>query len=148
MKVCLTPECGNITEGRTDFCSSCNRRHRKIADERKKEATKREMFYAKSKPVYKKPAKVSAKRLIINEEYFKLVEQFKKDNPLCKAKINEYCTVSTQDVHHSKGRGKNLLVVSTWIPVCRNCHNYLHDHPVDAMKRGLSQSRLSNESAE
>lgn len=145
MKTCLTSDCQNITEGSTDFCSSCNRRHRKIASERKKEAEKRELLNAKSKPWYPKPKKVSDKRKELNKEYFKLVEQFKKDNPECKGKCNEYCTKNTNDPHHKRGRGKYLLDVTTWLPVCRNCHDYIGQHTAEAYDKGWSESRLATE---
>ena len=34
----------------------------------------------------------------------------------------------TQDVHHAKGRGKYLLDESTWLPVCRWCHDFIHNN--------------------
>jgi len=129
MRVCLTPECENITEGRTDFCPSCNRRHRKIADERKKEATKREMFYAKSKPVYKKPAKVSDKRKVQNAVYYELKSVFLLEHPECELKLIG-CENFSVDVHHlasGSNKATNLNNTNTWKASCRHCHTQLHD---------------------
>lgn len=58
MKSCMTSNCSNVSEGSTDFCAQCNRRHRKIASERKKEAEKKQMLLSKSKPWYPAPKKV------------------------------------------------------------------------------------------
>lgn len=113
---------------------------KKAIDKRTIQAQKQK---AKSKEPRKLPSKVSEKRKELNEEYFKLVEQFKKDNPECKAKVNEYCTKLTDDPHHSKGRGIYLLDVSTWVPVCRSCHSYIEAHPKEAKEKGWSESRLA-----
>lgn len=142
--LCKYPECESYTarpDG--DYCETHRRAIGKMKVDEIKAAEKRKKLLSKPKTIYKPPNKVSEKRKEINEEYFKLVEQFKHDNPNCKARINEYCTKLTDDPHHSRGRGAYLLDVSTWIPVCRSCHKYIEQHPVDAMKRGLSFSRLS-----
>jgi hypothetical protein len=70
---------------------------------------------------------------------------FLKDNPLCKAHINENCTRIATDIHHKGGRGRNLLVESTWIGVCRNCHDWIEMHPKEAKELNLSQSRLNKD---
>lgn len=147
MKTCSWPEeqCDNLCEGETDYCGSHNRAIRKIVTDELLFSQKRAQTIAKAeaKSMIPKPAikKVSDKRKEQNIEYFALVEQFKKDNPKCMARIDG-CTRSTEDPHHSRGRGEYLLDVSTWIPVCRNCHIYIEQHPLDAQKRNLSFSRL------
>lgn len=142
MKTCLTEGCENITEGKTDFCASCNSRNRKIARQRTNETLKRQALLQKPKTVYKKPNKVSAKRAVENEEYIILREKFLHTNPECQAGIEKVCTKESEDVHHMIGRGKELLNVKFWLSVCRNCHIFITDHPVEAMKRNLSFSRL------
>ena len=119
--------CSNPREGNTMCCASHNRVVRKQLTDSRKQAA---------------PNKISDKRKVINEEYKKLRIDFLVKNPVCEAKIKPYCTGFSHDVHHSRGRGKYFLAVETWLPVCRNCHVYLHDNPVDAIKRGLSFSRL------
>lgn len=113
-------------------------------DKRKKLIAKQKLQQSQPKPAVKK---VSDKRKEQNHEYFKLVEQFKKDNPQCHAKILvgmvSICTINTEDPHHRKGRGKYLLDVSTWLPVCRNCHIYIENHPEEAKEKGWSESRLA-----
>jgi predicted HNH restriction endonuclease len=46
------------------------------------------------------------------------------------------------DVHHKKGRGKYHLDTSTWLPVCRNCHEWIETHPEDAKELGYSETRI------
>lgn len=124
-----------------DYCETHRRLQAKQAqsDKKKKEIYK----LIVSNPVRSYPNKVSEKRKETNKEYFKLVEQFKKDNPECKAKVNEYCTGTTDDPHHSKGRGKYLLDIDTWIPCCRSCHTWIHDNTSEAKEKGLIFSRLA-----
>lgn len=149
MKICIIDDCQNLCEGTTDRCAHHNRIARKKANDRKKsaenEVRKFDSYRAWHSRKRKKPNKISKKRAELNEEYFKLVEQFKKDNPECKAKCNEYCTKTTEDPHHSRGRGVFLLDTSTWIPVCRSCHSYIESHPQEAKERGWSESRLAKE---
>lgn len=147
MKTCSINGCNNLVEGNTHRCASHNQMARRTERERKKQSEKRERMMAAQKKRNQEKRKpinqVSAKREIINEEYFKLVEQFKHDNPYCAAKINSYCTKTTDDPHHSKGRGKFFLDVTTWIPVCRSCHIFITNNPQIAMDKGLSFSRLA-----
>lgn len=135
--------CTQPVEGNADYCPRHNRLIRKQITDEQKANEKRKALLSASKKVYKAPNKVSDKRKELNKEYFALVEQFKKDNPKCKARIDG-CTDATEDCHHSRGRGKYLLDVSTWIPVCRHCHNFIEQHPLDALRRNLSFSRLGN----
>lgn len=58
--------------------------------------------------------------------YLALRKSFMRDHPLCEV---GKCTASAVDVHHKKGRGKHLNEVSTWMAVCRGCHNLIHNHP-------------------
>ena len=140
-------KCGKVCEGKNSLCASHARLARKIATDAEREAEKRDITLKKAviknsqpRPT---PNKVSPKRQELNKEYFKLVEQFKKDNPECKAKVNEYCTEKTEDPHHSRGRGKYLLDVSTWIPVCRSCHIWIGNNHQEAEAKGLVFSRLA-----
>lgn len=147
-------ECGERCEGNTPFCGSHNRTLRRENSNAKKEAEKRKAMLTKPKlklkaditqPVYKlaKIKKVSDKLGKKLKIYSKLAEQFKKDNPLCHAKVNEYCTKTTQDIHHKQGRYTSLLDVSTFLPVCRSCHSYIEAHPKEAIEKGWSMSRLA-----
>jgi hypothetical protein len=33
------------------------------------------------------------------------------------------------DIHHKKGRGKNLCKKESFMAVCRKCHTFIHDNP-------------------
>ena len=87
----------------------------------------------------KKPNKsviprVSAKRKKKDAEYLKLRERYLTDNSLCKVKV-QGCSSNATDVHHTyagSNRDAFYLIQSTWIPVCRNCHNWIHEHPEEA----------------
>ena len=78
--------------------------------------------------------RVSAKRKKKDAEYLKLRERYLTDNSLCKVKV-QGCSSNATDVHHThagSNRDAFYLVQSTWIPVCRNCHNWIHEHPEEA----------------
>lgn len=143
---CQYPECESWSarpDG--DYCETHRRYIVKEQEILRKSEEKRRALLSKPKKVYKAPNKVSEKRKELNKEYFILVEQFKKDNPHCKAKVNEYCTKVTEEPHHKKGRGKFLFSIDTWLPVCRSCHNYIEAHPKEAKEKGWSESRLATE---
>lgn len=141
--------CGNLCEGTTNFCSSHNRQLRREKETTQKQSSKRVALLSKMKEKNKQPRqkvkKVSDKRAVLNEEYSKLAIRFKEVNPFCKGKIPKVCTGKTEHVHHAMGRGKYLLDPETWIPLCAGCHFYVHQYPLDAMKRGLSFSRLATQ---
>lgn len=141
MKICETPDCDNITEGKTSFCASCNSLHRKIAKQRVKDRQKFEASISRLKQPRKKPKKVSEKRKTENEQYWLLRDEFLKEHPDCQAKT-ETCTKESTDVHHMIGRGKEYLNTKFWLSVCRNCHIFITDNPVEAIKRNFSYSRL------
>jgi len=76
----------------------------------------------------KKPIRPrSPKREIEDALYTKLRKLFLDKYPMCKANLPG-CTLNATDVHHKKGRtGDNYVKESTWLPVCRVCHMYIHD---------------------
>jgi len=73
-------------------------------------------------------------------KYKKLRIKFLSDKSVCHAKIHE-CSLRATEIHHKKGRGKYLLDITTWLPVCRNCHNWIENNPEDSYELGLSQKR-------
>jgi len=89
-----------------------------------------------SKDNTQKPTKsaippVSSKRKKKDAEYLKLRERYLSDNPLCMVKVNG-CSHNATDVHHKfsgSDRDTYYLVQSTWLAVCRNCHDFLHLNP-------------------
>lgn len=142
-------ECGEQPEGFTHYCASHNRQMRREQEQIKKQSEKRAAILEKAKAKNKIPRqslnKVSLKRKEENEEYIILREKFLRVNPECQAGIENICTKESEDVHHMKGRGILLNESKFWLAVCRNCHIYITNHPVDAMKRNLSFSRLSTQ---
>ena len=95
----------------------------------------------KSKDNIQKPTiipLVSSKRKKKDAEYLKLREKYLSQNPLCMVKVNG-CSHMATDVHHTfagANRDAFYLVQSTWKAVCRNCHNYIHEHPEEARVMG------------
>ncbi len=98
-------------------------------------------FNPQPKPVKvekKKPApikKLSDKRANENKEYLTLRKVFLESHPICQ--INQ--DGKAVDVHHTysgKDRAKHFLDVKTWLAVCRDCHNWIHNNPIDARELG------------
>ena len=77
----------------------------------------------------------------MDAKYKRLRKEYFKDKYVCKAKIHE-CTLRATDIHHMKGRGQYLLDTSTWLPVCRSCHNWIENNPEDSYDLGFSLKRL------
>lgn len=132
-----------MAEGTTSYCATHNYLRRREEKKARKDAERLAKRLASPKKIYSPPKKVSAKQKEKNAEYSARVKEWKKENPECKAKINEYCTKRTDDAHHKRGRGEYLLQSDTWLPVCRSCHSYIEAHPEEAKERGWSESRLA-----
>jgi hypothetical protein len=75
-----------------------------------------------------------------NSDYSKLRKIHLDKLPMCQAKVFN-CTLRSTDIHHMKGRGKYHLDTSTWLSVCRNCHDWIEKNPEEAKELGYSQSR-------
>ena len=99
-------------------------------------------WYSMEKP--KSIAPVSKKRQVAMDEYSKRRQLFFITNPICKAKLVG-CTGPATDVHHKAGRvGENYLKISTWLALCRSCHRWVEDNPIEAKELGFSESRLTS----
>lgn len=76
-------------------------------------------------------------------KYLKLRKEFfNGKNKYCQARIPNVCSNLATDVHHKKGgsdRCVTLEQLDTWIAVCRNCHNWIHDHSQEAKDLGLEE---------
>jgi hypothetical protein len=69
----------------------------------------------------------SPKRARQEREYAKLRVQYLEAHPVCEAQLSG-CTGAATEVHHKAGRVGKLLTDPTYfLPICRNCHAYLHD---------------------
>jgi hypothetical protein len=60
-----------------------------------------------------------------NESYRKVRKEFLEE----KDYACEVCGMYATDIHHKKGRGKNLCKKESFMAVCRKCHTYIHDNP-------------------
>ena len=99
------------------LCASCSAEHRKA-----------ERMASKVKLVTP-IKKVSSKMAGDLKLYHKKRKKFLEFRLLCEARLPG-CTQTVSDVHHTKGRGQYLNDVSTWMAVCRHCHDYIHSHHV------------------
>jgi len=77
--------------------------------------------------------KVSKKRGRQLSAYSKLRKEYMTANPVC-----EMChKAKATDIHHKAGRVQEMLnEVIHWASVCRDCHNYIHQHPNFARDNG------------
>jgi hypothetical protein len=91
----------------------------------------------------------SKKQLKKDSVYYKLRAIFFKDpkNEFCQARLPGCFGLAT-DVHHKRGRGKWYLITSTWLAVCRHCHDWIGVNSEAALEMGLSESRLEKEKYE
>ena len=120
-------------------CNGCNQL-KPIWKSHGKEKYCKECWYSLDPP--KKIPPVSKKMREIIDEYSKLRTAFLVVHSNCQAKLVG-CTGKSTDVHHKAGRGENHLKISTWLAVCRSCHNWIELNPVEAKELGLSESRLN-----
>jgi hypothetical protein len=94
----------------------------------------------KKQKVYKPIAQRSSKRIKEDKEYSLLRMKYLTTHPLCEAKIPNVCKVHSTDVHHTHSgsdRSTSYLKDDTWKAVCRNCHNWIHNHPKESRELGL-----------
>lgn len=81
--------------------------------------------------------KVSSKRAKELKVYSELRKLFLPVRQYCEIFVDG-CTRKATDIHHINGRnGKRLNDTSWWLPSCRNCHRFLHDHPKYARENGF-----------
>tara|TARA_R110000751_G_scaffold1991_2_gene7692 strand:+ start:3821 stop:4084 length:264 start_codon:yes stop_codon:yes gene_type:complete len=82
----------------------------------------------------------SKKMAKTNREYSKLRIEFLTDRPNCMASLPG-CTLRAAEIHHKKGRGKYHNDITTWLSVCRVCHDWIETHPEEAIELNLSITR-------
>ena len=89
----------------------------------------------------RKPLNPKSKRMqTIDLAYSKLRKKFMEQKPMCEAAL-PVCNGPSTDVHHKKGRGVYHLDITTWLPVCRNCHMWIEEHPEESYELGFSSLR-------
>lgn len=81
-----------------------------------------------------------------NRRYSVLRASFLEQNPRCQCEPTpgNRCVNASSQVHHRKGRGKYLNAVATWMAVCADCHERIHQNPKWAKDLGYSLNRASN----
>jgi hypothetical protein len=96
------------------------------------------------KPIAKavKPiSQVSSKQAKLNRAYMVIRNEYMKGHEVCEAKLPG-CTYHATDLHHKNGRGSNLLDATTYIALCRSCHQRAENAPNEAKRLGISGDRL------
>ena len=101
-----------------------------------------------TKPLNRKPLKPSKKPIrhksskmnALDTVYSKLRTHYLQQYPLCCASLPG-CTKQSTDIHHKKGRGKYHNDPTTWLSVCRSCHDWIETHPIEAQELGFSTKR-------
>ena len=84
----------------------------------------------------------SAKMIKTLDEYGKKRAAFLAMHPHCQARLQS-CTQTATDIHHKAGRGENHNVISTWLAVCRSCHQWIEMNPDEAKALGFSALRTT-----
>lgn len=90
------------------------------------------------KPTKSAISQVSSKRKKKDQEYMKLRNRFLTDFSLCQVAVKG-CSINATDVHYTyagANRDAFYLVQSTWLAVCRNCHDWIHAHPKESRAFG------------
>lgn len=122
---CSLPKLIWKKEGRERYCQSCWNEIKPTVP--------------KHKPVQIK--KISDKQSKLNTAYSVLRKSFLSTNPYCQARLSCICSINATDVHHMEGRGVKTLDTTTWLAVCRLCHCWIEEHPLQAKELNLSKSR-------
>jgi len=81
---------------------------------------------------------VSKKRRGETADYTKKRKAYLSAHPLCACSMSLFGYHQRADqIHHKAGRlGPNYLDQSTWLPVCRESHAWIHAHGNKARKLG------------
>ncbi len=120
---------------RNGHTAKCNRNARKFIQIAKEKARRKQT-------VIKAMRKVSPKMAIGLKEYLKQRDEWIKGK-MCAL----FPTLPATDCHHQKGRATIELLLNKdyWLPVSRQGHDYIHNHPQEALEKGWSLSRLAKE---
>jgi hypothetical protein len=54
------------------------------------------------------------------------------EHPVCEACLQK----PAEEIHHKEGRGSKTADPTTFMAVCRRCHNWIHAHPSRARDEG------------
>lgn len=81
----------------------------------------------------------SAKRRALAPKRRTFVAEVLTARPTCEAKLDG-CTGRSTDVHElcRRSQGADLLAADEVLALCRRCHSWVTEHPVEAVERGLA----------
>lgn len=124
------------------ICSGCDR-NKQIWKNLKNRIKLCKECYGKSLTGVAKKPKSTAKRIPTFSSkmqkkkalYNVMRIKFLDDHPMCKFHHPGICTQKATEVHHKhsgKDRQEYYLDVTTWLSICRSCHNWLHTHEKEA----------------
>lgn len=83
---------------------------------------------------FKKLNRVKAEKRSRKREYTKLKKEFLETAGRCPV----FPQFQANDLHHLRGRRHSLLIDRRfWLAVSRAGHNWIHQHPSEARKRGF-----------
>jgi hypothetical protein len=87
--------------------------------------------------------KRSKKRVSEEAEYSKRRKLFLLANPVCQAHLPT-CSSQATEIHHKRGKiGRDLIDMTNFLAVCRQCHHIIETKPILAKELGFSESRLT-----
>lgn len=132
MKVCSGCKKPSViwkSEGRDKYCRQCWSCHNpsKVGQTSKPRSTK-------LAPRSSRQSKKEALYAILRKAYL-------KDHNMCEAHLPDCGTYAT-DIHHKAGRGVYFLDSTTYMAVCRSCHQWIELHPIEAKQMNFSVERL------
>jgi len=95
------------------------------------------------KPKIQKPINPKSKKQVALDKAYSVIRvPFIEKHPMCQAHLPG-CLGISSEIHHKKGRGKWMLVTSTWMAVCRTCHSWIETHPIEATEMGFRESKIT-----
>ena len=74
-------------------------------------------------------------------KYSKLRREHLTNYPMCQAALPS-CTHKSTDIHHKKGRGIYHNNINTWLSVCRSCHTWIENNPIESKELGFTLKRI------
>lgn len=117
-------------------CIRCYKRKKaEIYAERERERKKAKIEAIKAGEIEKpKINKISKKQKKLLQIYERERDEYMAAHEVCEVKG---CGSPANDLHHKAGRVGSLLYDKDYfMAVCRGCHDYIHDYPKEAEKKG------------
>jgi len=86
-----------------------------------------------AKPLKRTPlSPVSKKQQKRLQDYSVVRKAYLEEHPVCEACGQREAT----EIHHKEGRGSKTADPTTFMSICRRCHNWIHAHPNRAREEG------------